>query len=168
MSVSRCSTYRTAGWSTVSSGSAMSLKRRPRLAAFSLIGLATSFATVQQWRPTEPAPLDDPDANTWPPARSYVTTARNAAWACNGMPPRRTMALPGGSSGLKRDAWSAAARAEPAACSSGVVTLGPTRASVGSNYCPYGRCYFCWYWKMQSIWNEWLYIQTHWWKTLIH
>ena len=36
-----------------------------------------------------------------------------------------------GSSGLKRDAWSAAERAEPAARSSGVVTLGPTRASVG-------------------------------------
>jgi hypothetical protein len=36
---------------------------------------------VRLCRPTERAPLDDPDANAWPPARSYVTTARNAAEA---------------------------------------------------------------------------------------
>ena len=27
------------------------------------------------------SPVADPDANTWPPARSYVTTALNAAEA---------------------------------------------------------------------------------------
>ena len=49
----RCSTHRTAGWSTASSGSVMSLRRQPRPAAFSLTVLATSFATAQQCRPTE-------------------------------------------------------------------------------------------------------------------
>src|SRR5450759_3435502 len=49
--VSRCSTYRIAGWSTASSGSTMSLRRQPRPAVIFLIGSATS--------PTERAPLND-------------------------------------------------------------------------------------------------------------